>query len=312
MLAKFLAQKSFLPEFVLGCLFLVLFYLKNSPFYSDWEVISTVILFLVNLAVCRQYFNFSPLTEITGVALWYFLPWVFVFSGILTDVKITASLLVSSLLLWSVLAYDSNPENRWILFFIGVFSGINAVLFPPTVLLIGFLLLMFIFLKGLSLRSFILFLIGLLLLPLVGIQILYILDKMDWIKIYDNAFFLDYWDAPAVWGLLPVGFMLLIAWLDHLLQFRVQSIYKRHQYFLIFTYFVNWVVILALFAGEKLDMLIFLGLPLTVFLTRFVHHLKSKSLKEIFLWSYLVCMVGFYFREEITAVYLDLLGNVSF
>ncbi len=311
MLVKLLSGKSFFAQIILGILFIILFLIKIHALNFDWQAITGIFLFVASAFVTLLFFQSSPLIKTKGLAVFYFLIWLFCFTEISFDFKQSASLLMCTLIFWRLLVAEQSQENIKFMFDIGILLSISGFFFPPSFLVFGFLLFLFIYMRSVNLKGFILFLIGITLPLIVGIQLLYLIDQIDWLNSYQYAFCLDLWQVP-VWGLIPVGILIILSWLDHLAQSATQDINKRHQYFLAFLYFANWVIILILFAGEKVETLAYLGLPLTIFLTRFTQYQKSETLKEILLWVFLLTMGGFYFREEIIEIYNDLLGNVAF
>ncbi len=311
MLVKLLSGKSFFAQIILGIVFLVLFFFKIQPISADWESITGIFLFLATGVVTFLFFHHTPLIKAYGIAFWYFFIWILCFSEIATDYKIAASFLTCTLIFWRLLDAEQSPENTKFMFDVGILLSISGFFYPPSFFLLGFLLFIFVYMRSVNLKGFILFLIGFTLPLVVGIQILYLIGQMEWLNSFQYAFCLDFWKG-FVWALIPVGVLIIFSWMDHLSQSSTQDINKRHKYFLIFLYFINWIIILALFAGENVDLLAFLGLPLTIFLTRFTQYQKSGVLKEILLWVYLIAVSGYYFRAEIIDIYMDLLGNVTF
>ena len=311
MLAKLLSGKSFLAQIILGIVFLVLFYLKNQSLIVDWESISGIFFFLLSIVLSFVFFRITSLIKLHGVAFWYFSIWILCFSGIAVDFKIAASVFTCTLIFWRLLEAEQSPENIRFLFDVGILLSITGFFYPPGFFLCGFLLFVFIYMRSVNLKGFILFLIGFTLPLVVGVQILYLIGQIDWLNSYQYAFCLDFWSYP-LWGLIPLAILVLVGWADHLSQSTAQDIHKRRKYFLSFLYFINWIVILVLYGGENLNLLAFLALPLSIFLVRFTQYQKSEKTKEILLWLYLAIMAGFYFRYEIIEIYNDLLGNVAF
>ena len=311
MLVKLLSGKSFFAQIILGILFTLLFFIKKQTLSFDWQSITGIFLFFISIFVSLLFYQNSPLIKHQGLVVWYFLIWMLCFSEISLDFKLSAALLMSTLLFWRLIVADQSPENTKFLFDVGILLSISGFFFPPGFLLFGFLLFLFIYMRSVTLKGFILFLIGISLPLIVGVQLLYLIGQIEWINSYQSAFCMDYWDFP-IWGLVPIGLLIILSWLDHLAQSATQDINKRQKYFLNFLYFTNWVIILILFAGENTDALAFLGLPLAIFLTRFTQYQKSNTVKEVLLWLYLATMLGFYFWENLLEIYEDLLGNVAF
>src|SRR5690606_31873427 len=251
-----------------------------------------------------------PLIKNQGVACWYIFIWFLTFSGEL-DFRLTASLLVCSIIFWRLLIAEQGLDSSKFLFELGFLLSISSFFYPPSLLLVGFLMFVYIYMQSFNLKGFLLFIIGFTLPMAVGVQLLYLVDQTIWLKEYQYAFCLDFW-TTRVWSLIPLGILIIISWIDHLSQSGTQDINKRQKYFLTFLYFINWIIILILFAGKNTELLCFLALPVSLFLTRFVQYQKSIVLKEVLLWIYLAIMAGFYFRFEIIKIYEDLLGNVTF
>lgn len=311
MLVNSLSGKSFLAQIILGIVFLVLFYFKIQSFIIDWESIAGISLFLLTIVLTFIFFRITSLVKFQGFALWFYAIWMLCFSEIAIDLRFTASLLTCSIIFWRLIEAEQTPENIRFLFDIGLLLSIAGFFYPPSFFLIGFLLFVFLYMRSVNLKGLIIFLIGFTLPLVVGIQVLYLIGQMDWLNSYHYAFCLDFWSYP-LWGLIPLVILILVGWADHLSQSTAQDIHKRRKYFLSFLYFINWIVILALYGGENLNLLAFLGLPLSIFLVRFTQYQKSEKTKEILLWLYLAIVAGFYFRYEIMEIYDDLLGNVAF
>lgn len=311
MLAKLLSGKSFFAQIILGILFIILFFLKISPLHFDWQTITGILFFLLSVGVSLLFLHNSTLIKTQGFSVFYFLIWMLCFAEISLDFKLSASLFMCTLIFWRLIVSEQSTENNKFLFDVGILLSITGFFFPPGFLLFGFLLFLFIYMRSVSLKGFILFLIGITLPLIVGVQILYLIGQIEWLYSYQSSFCLDFWDFP-VWGLIPIGTLILLSWMDHLAQSGTQDINKRQKYFLTFLYFVNWLIILTLYGEKELGLLAFLGLPISIFLTRFTQYQKSETLKEILLWIYILSMGGFYFRNELMKIYHDLLGNVAF
>lgn len=311
MLAKLLSGKSFFAQIILGILFIILFFLKISPLHFDWQTITGILFFLLSVGVSLLFLHNSTLIKTQGFSVFYFLIWMLGFAEISLDFKLSASLFMCTLIFWRLIVSEQSTENNKFLFDVGILLSITGFFFPPGFLLFGFLLFLFIYMRSVSLKGFILFLIGISLPLIVGVQLLYLIGQIEWLYSYQSSFCLDFWDFP-VWGLIPIGTLILLSWMDHLAQSGTQDINKRQKYFLTFLYFVNWLIILTLYGGGELGLLAFLGLPISIFLTRFTQYQKSETLKEILLWIYILSMGGFYFRNELMKIYYDLLGNVAF
>ena len=311
MLAKLLSGKSFFAQIILGILFIILFFLKISPLHIDWQTITGILFFLLSVGVSLLFLHNSTLIKTQGFSVFYFLIWMLCFAEISLDFKLSASLFMCTLIFWRLIVSEQSTENNKFLFDVGILLSITGFFFPPGFLLFGFLLFLFIYMRSVSLKGFILFLIGITLPLIVGVQLLYLIGQIEWLYSYQSSFCLDFWDFP-VWGLIPIGTLILLSWMDHLAQSGTQDINKRQKYFLTFLYFVNWLIILTLYGGGELGLLAFLGLPISIFLTRFTQYQKSETLKEILLWIYILSMGGFYFRNELMKIYYDLLGNVAF
>lgn len=311
MLAKSLSGKSFFAQIFLGILFIVLFFLKITPLNFDWQTITGILFFLLSVGGSLLFLQNSTLIKTQGFSVFYFLIWMLCFAEISLDFKLSASLFMCTLIFWRLIVSEQSTENNKFLFDVGILLSITGFFFPPGFLLFGFLLVLFLYMRSVSLKGFILFLIGISLPLIVGVQLLYLIDQIEWIYSYQSSLCPDYFYI-SLWGLIPIGILILLSWLDHLAQSGTQDINKRQKYFLTFLYFVNWLIILVLYGGSNINLLVFIGLPLSIFLTRFTQYQKSETLKEVLLWVYLLTMGGYYFRNELVNIYQDLLGNVAF
>lgn len=311
MLVKLLSGKSFFAQIILVVLFLAVFFTQNAPISTNWESLLGLGFYFINLLLTIVFLNNTNLLKLTGVACFYFLSWMLCFTPIALDFRLSASLLFCTIIFWRLMATEQSMENKKFFFDIGILLSISGFFYPPSLVLTGFLLFIFLYVQALNLKAFLIFFIGFTLPLVVGIQILYLTDQLDWLSTYPSAFCLDFWNSK-VWALLPIGIFLLIVWFDHLSHSSTQNINKRHKYFLTFLYFVNLLVMLILFAGENYFYLAFLGIPLTIFFTRFTQYLSNWVYQELLVGTFLLTLVGFYFRKEISQFFIDLLGNVTF
>lgn len=311
MLVNLLSRNSNFVQIVFCALFLALFSFGLFQQVVDWELVVGVLFFLLSILVSVLFFNNSNLIKVPSFAVLFFLSWVFVFSDIYLDYKISISLFSSTLIFWRLLLAERRPENKKFLFDIGLLISLSGLFYPPSFLMFFFLLFTFIYKQTVTLRGVILFVVGISLPLIVGSQVLFLIDRVDWLVEFKNDFELNYWKT-SILGLIPIGILILIAWMDHFASVTSQDVNKRHYYFLAFLYFINWIVILSLYGGENLNLMVFLGFPIAIFLTRVVQYQKNQKVKELFLWLYLAFITAFYFRSEISEFYQDLLGNVSF
>lgn len=311
MLVNLLSRNSNFVQIVFCALFLALFSFGLFQQVVDWELVVGVLFFLLSILFSVLFFNNSNLIKVPSFAVLFFLSWVFVFSDIYLDYKISISLLSSTLIFWRLLLAERRPENKKFLFDIGLLISLSGLFYPPSFLMFFFLLFTFIYKQTVTLRGVILFVVGISLPLIVGSQVLFLIDRVDWLVEFKNDFELNYWKT-SILGLIPIGILILIAWMDHFASVTSQDVNKRHYYFLAFLYFINWIVILSLYGGENLNLMVFLGFPIAIFLTRVVQYQKNQKVKELFLWLYLAFITAFYFRSEISEFYQDLLGNVSF
>ena len=310
MLVKLLSRKSNFLEIGLSILFLILFFIRFYPLNLDWQSVLGVFSFFSALGISYLFLNHSNLISAPSLSFLYVLTWAFVFSDIALDYKLSIALLCSTLIFLRLIVVKKKSENKKFLFDVGLLLSIATFCFPPTLLLFGFLFITYFYKQNVNLRGFLLFIIGLLLPLVLGLQILYLVEQVDWLISYQDAFVLDFWDYP-IWGLLPVGLLILLSWMDHLTSLRKQDINKRHNYFICFLYFLNFLFIFLFFGGNRIELLMFLGLPISVFLSRLTYYQPTTLRKEVLMGIFILTLVGFFFRTEVVEIYESLLGNVS-
>lgn len=311
MLVKLLSQKSFLLQIFLGLLFLALFFLSIYPLSIDFYSILAVLILLISVVLGALFYIYSNLVKQPSFGIWFYLIWLIVFSGIVSDFKMCVALLLNTLIFIRWITTTNQNENKRILFESGFLLAVSTFFYPPSIFLIVFLIVAYLYTQTISLRGILMLIFGLLLPTLIGIQLLYLADRIEYFKEIENSFYPQYFDSIE-WALIPIGLILIICWLDHLTNFATQNINKRLKYFLAFIYFVNWLIILVLYGSDKTYSLMFLGLPISVFLSRFVYYRKSNSKKEVWLGLFAVAMAIYYFRNELIEIYIELLGNISF
>lgn len=312
MLVKLLSGKSFFVHFILGILFIVLFLGKfhtgtftNQNIWGVSAVIATAILSYL-------FFLTSKLFKSPSFPFWFFIIWIFVFSEIALDTRISVALFVSTALFWRMVHAEERADSKTYAFDVGICLSIASFFYPPSIFLIGLILFNYLYMQSLNFRIMILFSLGFILPMAVGLQILYLTDNTAWLAEFRTYFYIDFWSNIEIISLIPIALLCIVAWIDHVAHSGTQDINKRHIYFLFFLYFINWLIILSLFGGKNVNMMVFLGLPVSVFLARYIQYKSNLAFKEIVLWGFLAIMTGFYFRVEIAEIYHDLLGNVSF
>ncbi|MFA7686650.1 MAG: DUF6427 family protein [Moheibacter sp.] len=312
MLANILSKKSFFVQIVLGTLFSFLFFGRLHSEGLLFQYLWGISAFLILVLLGSFFLSSSKLFKNPGLPFWFFIIWMFAFSGIATDFRFSCSMVFSTALIWRMVRAEEKSDSKNYAFDVGVCLSLTTVFFPPAVFLTGLILFNYLYMQSLNLRVILLFVLGFVFPLAVGLQFLYLSDQMHRVDEMSGYFRWDFWDfSPLLW-LLPIGLLLLIVWMDHIAHSGTQDINKRHIYFLFFLYFLNWVIILLLFGGNQVDLLAVLGLPLSVFLGRYVQYQGSVIWKEIALWGFLAVMAGFYFRIEIMEIYRELLGNVAF
>lgn len=313
MLAKLLSGKSFFIQIILGLLFIVLlanqFYNEKLIFGHDFVGVTS---FLLIIILSYLFFLTSKLFKSVGLPFWFFIIWIFVFSGISIDSRISVSLLVCTILFWRMVHAEEKSDSKNYAFDVGICLSISSFFYPPSIFLIVLILFNYLYMQSLNFRVMLLFTLGFVLPLAVGLQIVYLTDNQHWLTEIREYFYIDFWGNWDVISLIPVGLILILTWFDHVSHSGTQDINKRHIYFLFFLYFINWLIILVIFGGKNINLLAVLGLPVSVFLARYVQYMNSKVWKEVILWGFLAVMAGFYFRIEIMKIYNDLLGNVAF
>lgn len=312
MLANLLSRKSIFIEIILGILFLGLFIWENIPFPRQISSVSGLISFGLMALVGFLFFKTSKLIKTSGFAIFYYLIWCFVFSDISFEPRIAISFLISTILFWRMVHAEEIANSKKFPFDVGFLLGISAFVYPPSLFLLGIIFFNYLYLQSLNLRIFVLFVLGFIFPILIGIETLFLMDKMYLIEDFQKQFCIDFWNNLEVIALLPILALIIGAWIDHVAHSSTQDINKRHIYFLFFLYFINWIVITIIFAGENVNYIAILGFPIAVFLGRYTQYLTSKTWQEVVLWIYTAFLIGFYFRVEISKFYQELLGNVRF
>ncbi|MDD3458264.1 MAG: DUF6427 family protein [Weeksellaceae bacterium] len=311
MLVKILSQKSFLFQFFLGSAFLALLFLNIKPVEPTLYGISGIVLLLLTALIFHLFYTYSNLISQPTFGLWFYMIWLLVFSKISTDLPMTASLFITTIMFWRWISTTNTDENKRILFDSGFLLTTSTLLYPPSIFLILFLLISYMYTHTIGLKSILLLLIGMLLPVLIGIQLFYLTGHAEYLSDFGAFLRPNVWESPAT-ALIPLGILLLLCWLNHLRNFSMQNIYKRHKYFLTFVYFVNWLLILIFYGGDNPLSLMFLGLPVSIFMSIFVQHTESNRKKEFWLWIYAVLMAVYFFSNELLSLYNSILGDVSF
>lgn len=312
MLANILSKKSFFVQIILGIAFFIIFFGKLYQEGVLLENISGIIAYPVYIIICSFFFSTSKLFKTSGYPFWFFIIWVTVFSPIVDDWRFVVSLIFCTILFWRMIRSEEKSESRNYAFDVGICLSIAVFFYPPSIFLIVFILFNYLYMQSLNLRVILLFTLGFIFPLAIGLQLLYLTGKLDWLYAVQNALYFSLWTYTNLLWLIPVGLLVMIAWIDHLSHSGTQDINKRHIYFLCFLYFLNWLIILILFGGKDIGRLMAISLPLAVFLGRYVQYQSSAVWREIMLWIFLATLAGFYFRYEIMKIYDDLLGNVVF
>lgn len=311
MLVKLLSGPSIFPKILLFGLFLFLFLIRIQPFPTEPVEIAAIVVYLLIALLLPILFFTSKLSEDSGYTLWFTLWWMLAFWEMAEDGILMAVFLLSLLMFWRIIRAEKRPDNRRYPFTIGLLLSLMFLLWPPAVFLGIFYLFIYLFTREFRFRSFLMFLIGLALPLFMGVQILYLMGNTGSLTDFSVDLNPIFWSSTP-WVLLAAAALVVIAWADHLSHLQIQDISKRHIYFLTFIFFWNWVAILVVYAGEHTEMLLFLTAPVTLFMSRFARYLKPKIYRELLLWVWLLICGGWFFREELTEIYISLLGNVAF
>lgn len=313
MLVKLLSKNNFLVQTILLLAFLVLISIGNRVFEFDAEAYLSLGIFIITIVLSLFYFNRSILFELGGYPLWFFLLWVIPFSGTASDLRLCAIYLLTTFVFFRLLKTDVSLEHRLDAFNIGMLLCITTLIYPPAIFLFLFVGLYFLYAELYQPRLLLLLFMGFVIPLFIVLQVLFITDNLIWIEYYINELNINILDYSGdLLFLIPIFAFLILCWIDHFLSLRKQDLKKKHIYLLILFYFFNWLGIIFFFGGNTYELLIMLGLPISVFATKFTRHLKKAWMQEIMLWLYFAFVLLFIFNEEVSYFFNWLLGGITF
>src|SRR5690606_29310787 len=99
-----------------------------------------IITYSLTVIVCALFFNSSKLFKAGNIPFWFFIIWMFVFSGLAANTKISVSLLICTILFWRMIHAEEKSDSKNYAFDVGICLSISAFFYPPSIFMIGLVL----------------------------------------------------------------------------------------------------------------------------------------------------------------------------
>lgn len=272
---------------------LLMIFVFNSLSINSLNLFSLILTFV---GISLGYFIFNRIKLNAPTHLPYFLYTLFIF-GFYTadlDIGIAVALLTNSFLLLFLTSTDEEVRKDYYLL-IGSLLLINYIFLPTTWPMTIFVILHILFTsKRIALDLFKVF-FGALLVLLAYFSVMYFLNFNSWDSNYFpfGRFTLTKEFFP-LYLLAPLALMVLLAVLDHFKNFNKKSPDSRFKYSFILIFSLAQLTTLILYMAENTEYLLFLALPLSIILARYMRFLPKYWMREVGVW--LVILTVFVFK----------------
>ena len=260
--------------------------------YSRLDVISAIITFA---GVALGYFCFNAITlnYQTHLPLFLYTAFIFAFYPGDLDIGIAVALFTNSIILLLLTNTEmSVRKNSYIL--VGAILAINFIFLPTTWPMAIFVIFHIIGTSDrIGLHIFRLF-FGAFLIAISYFGIVYFLDYNSWNPAYFPFRNLKpSTDLQNLAWLIPVALMLIHAVMDHFRNFNKKSPTSKFKYAFLLVFSIAQLITIVLYMGKNYEYLLLLALPSSIILSRMLRFLPKYWMRELGLWTIILCLVIF-------------------
>ncbi|SEG59828.1 hypothetical protein SAMN05421847_2879 [Halpernia humi] len=238
----------------------------------------------IGIALGYFIFNQIKLNYKTHLPLFLYTFFIFSFFPGDLDIGISVSLFTNSILLLFLTSTDDDVRKHSYPL-IGALLAINFIFLPSTWPLIFFVILHILGTsKRIGLDLFNLFFGGV----LIGISyfsVMFLLNYNSWDSRYfpfRNFQLIN--DFYPLYLLLPIVLLLILAIIDHFNNFNKKSLASRFKYSFILIFTLAQLVTITLYMGKNYEYLLFLALPMSIILARYLRFLPKYWMRETGIW----------------------------
>ena len=271
----------------------------NALHFSSLNITSTLITF-VGIALGYFVFNQIKLNYQTHLPLFLYTFFIFAFYPGNLDIGIAVSLFTNSFLLLFLTSTDDEVrKDSYVL--IGALLIINFIFLPTTWPMIFFVIMhIFATSRRIALDLFKMLLGGF----LIGVSYFgfsYILEYSTWDPNYFpfGAFKITANFYP-LFLLTPIALLVIMSVLDHFNNFNKKSPSSRFKYSFILIFTLAQLITVLLYMGKSNEYLLFLALPFSIIIARYLKFLSKYWMRETGIWlvifSVVLFKIGTYFN----------------
>lgn len=283
--------------------YLVFLFLILSAFnvlnISNLNIISAIITF-IGIALGYFVFNQIKLNYQTHLPLFLYTFFIFAFYPGDLDIGIAVSLFTNSFLLLFLTSTDDEVrKDSYVL--IGALLIINFIFLPTTWPMIIFVIMhIFATSKRIALDLFKV-LMGGFLIAISYFGMMYFIGYTSWDANYFPFGGLRFTkNFYPLYLLTPIALLVILAVVDHFNNFNKKSPSSRFKYGFILIFTLAQLITVVLYMGKNNEYLLFLALPFSVILARYLKFLPKYWMREAGIWvvifSVILFKIGTYFK----------------
>ena len=314
MLVNLLDKRNFFIQIFIIVLFFVLGATNfNSINLSNLEY-TGVFLALLTIGFVGYIDNTNELISKSSYHTYFYILWLMPFIGGLLDYRIAGSLLLVTYVTAKLLYFESEKNDTFNAFDIGLFMSFAILLSPPLIFLGLVVFAYFLTLRAVEPKIPILGFLGFLVPILIVAQVSYLLDYYFMFNFYKEQLMLTmaHFELKQLF-LAPLFIILIISAIHHFKNINKLTAQKKRAFVLVHFMFIAILVTFVLYGGNNDTYLAFLAFSVMIMLTRYFSESKPKIewLNEALLWIYMICLLLYNFYDRIPR-FFSLITEVSF
>ncbi|WP_312133372.1 DUF6427 family protein [Empedobacter sp.] len=314
MLVNLLDKRNFFIQIFIIVLFTLLGVTNfNSIDLSNLEKLGVILTFLT-IALVGYTDNTNDLISRSSYPTFIYILWIMPFVTGLSDYRIAGSLLLVTYVTIKLLYFESEKNDTYNAFDIGVFISFAILLSPPLIFLGIVVFTYFLTLREVEPKIPILGFLGFLLPILIVAQVSFLLDYYFMFDFYKEQlmFTMVHFEWKQLF-LVPIAIILIYSIINHFKNVNKLTAQKKRIFLLMHFMFGTMLITYILYGGNNDAYLAFLGFSIMLMLTRYFSESKPKIewLKEAFLWVFMICLLIYNFYDRIPR-FFSLITEVSF
>ncbi|QIG89505.1 hypothetical protein G6R40_07425 [Chryseobacterium sp. POL2] len=265
----------------------------NAMDINRLDAISAVITF-AGISLGYFLFNKLDLTYQTHLPLFLYTFYVFAFYPGDLSIGLAITLLINSFLLL-ILTSTSDKLRKGSYLLVGALLCINYLFLPIFWPLIFFVIIHIFVTSGKALANLFRLFFGALLILIIYFSVMYWMDYESW----DNK----YWPLSAnfkmvnefsnLYFITPIILMIIYAVLDHFRHFNEKSPTSKYKYTFLLLFSSAFLISIILYMGTYYEMLLVLGLPVSIILSRMLKFFPKYWMQELGLWTIIMSLFLF-------------------